>query len=91
MWLEAAGLKAEQFIEVVKNSIIDGQVADWVNKNAHRSDADKAAHRQQVLNHGRQSEELRARLQWRKEQTGMAHRDDIQTFVDFIDADEHRI
>jgi hypothetical protein len=27
----------------------------------------------------------------RKEQAGMAHRDEIQNFVDFIDADEKRI
>jgi len=30
-------------------------------------------------------------LKLRKEQAGLAHRDDIQTFVDFIDADEKRI
>jgi hypothetical protein len=27
----------------------------------------------------------------RKEKAGMAHRDDIQTFIDFIDADEKRL
>lgn len=89
-WLDAAGLTAEEFIAVVKNTLIDGQVADWVSKNVKRSDAEKAAHRDHVLNHGRTGE-LIARLKWRKEQAGLAHRDDIQTFVDFIDADEHRI
>ena len=34
--------------------------------------------------------ELRARLKWRKEQAGMAGREDIQCFFDFIDADEKR-
>jgi hypothetical protein len=34
--------------------------------------------------------EMQARLKMRKENAGMAHRDDIQTFVDFIDADEKR-
>ncbi len=90
-WLEAASLKADDFIAVVKQTVIDGQVADWVRVNVKKSEADKAAHKEKVLNHGRQSEELRARLKWRKEQAGMAQRDDIQTFVDFIDADEHRI
>lgn len=89
-WLKAAGLAAEEFIAVVKNSIIDGQVVDWVNQNVKRTEADKAAHREHVLNHGRTGE-LTARLKWRKEEAGLAHRDDIQTFVDFIDADEHRI
>ena len=35
--------------------------------------------------------EMEARLKMRKEQAGLAHRDDIKTFVDFIDADEKRI
>src|SRR5579863_2818982 len=29
-WLKAAGLSAETFLEVVKNSTTDGEVADWV-------------------------------------------------------------
>jgi hypothetical protein len=91
IWLEAAGIDAPALIEVVKNSITDGQVADWVRLNVKKTDAEKAAHRERVLQHGRQSEELRARLKWRKEQAGMVHRDEIQCFVDFIDADEHRI
>jgi hypothetical protein len=32
-----------------------------------------------------------ARLKMRKEQSGLAHRDDIKTFVDYIDADEKRL
>jgi hypothetical protein len=89
-WLKASGVDAAQFIEVVKNSITDGQVCDWVTKNVHRSDADKAAFRDKILNSGRQPE-LHARLKMRKEQSGLQDRDDIQTFVDYIDADEKRI
>ena len=37
------------------------------------------------------TDELRARLKMRKEQSGLSHRDDIKTFVDYIDADEKRI
>jgi len=33
---------------------------------------------------------MQGRLKWRKEQAGLQHRDDIQTFVAFIDADEKR-
>ncbi len=32
-----------------------------------------------------------ARFKLRKEQSGIAHRDEIKTFVDYIDADEKRI
>jgi hypothetical protein len=90
-WLKAAGLSAEAFLPVVKNSITDGQVADWVAKNVKKSAAEKKAFNEYVLNRGRDDEAMKARLKMRKEEAGLAHRDDIQTFVDFIDADEKRI
>ena len=90
-WLKAAGVSADQFIEVVRNSITDGQVCDWVRKNVKKSDAEKAAFRNHILNRGTDDEEIKARLKMRKEQAGLAHRDDIKVFVDFIDADEKRL
>jgi hypothetical protein len=90
-WLEAAGVDAETFIDVVKNTSTDGQVADWVLANIKKTPEERAAFREKILTHGSQSDELKARLQWRKEEAGLATRDDIQTFVDFIDADEKRI
>ena len=91
-WLKAAGLTAEQFIDAVKNTITDGEVCDWVLKNVKKTDAEKAAHRESVLNYPKAGDEtLQARLKLRKEQAGVAGRDDIQTFVDVIDADEKRI
>jgi hypothetical protein len=66
-------------------------VADWVAKNVRKSEADKAAFRDFVFNRGRDDEAGKARLKMRKEEAGFAQRDDIQTFVDFIDADEKRI
>ena len=42
-WLAAAGVKAEDFIEVVRNSITDGEVCDWVRKNVKRPAAEIAA------------------------------------------------
>lgn len=91
-WLQAAGLTADQFIEVVKNTITDGEVADWVLKHVKKTDTEKAAHRERMLNHGKAGDEaLKARMKMRKEQAGLSHRDDIQTFVDYIDADEKRI
>jgi len=89
-WLKAAGLSADQFIDIVKDSITDGQVFDWVRKNVKKSDTEKAAFRNHVLNRGTEDDEIKARLKMRKEQAGLAHRDDIKVFVDFIDADEKR-
>jgi len=91
-WLEASGVKAEDFIEVVRRSITDGEVCDWVMKNVKKPESARAAHRDKILNHPRKDDqEGQARLKMRKEQSGIAHRDDIQTFVDYIDADEKRI
>ena len=90
-WLQAAGVTAEQFIEVVKASLTDGQVCDWVRQHVKVSDADRAAFNRFVLNRGTEDDPIRARLKWRKEQAGLAHRSDIQTIVDCIDADEKRL
>jgi hypothetical protein len=92
LWLETAGVKAEEFMEVVRNSITDGQVCDWVRLNVQKPDSVKAAHRERMLNSPRKDNpEMQARLKMRKEQAGLASRDDIQSFVDFIDADEKRL
>src|ERR1035438_1177872 len=44
LWLKAAGLTHEQFVAVVKSSITDGEVCDWVRKSVKRTAAEKAAH-----------------------------------------------
>jgi len=89
-WLKAAGVPADMFIQIVKNTITDGQVADWVAKNVKKTDAEKKAFNDFVMNRGRDDEASLARLKMRKEQSGLAHRDDLQTFIDYIDADEKR-
>ena len=92
LWLETAGVKAEEFMEVVRNSITDGQVCDWVRLNVQKPESVKAAHRERMLNSPRKDNpEMQARLKMRKEQAGLGNRDDIQSFVDFIDADEKRL
>ena len=90
-WLKAAGVTAEQMIEVVKNSVTDGQVTDWVAKNVKKSEAEKAAFRDFILKRGTEGGEIGERLKLRKQQAGLEHRDDIQCFVDYIDVDEKRI
>ncbi len=77
-WLEATGLAHEQFVEVVKGTIIDGQVADWVLKNVKKSEMEKAAHRERMLHYPEPGDQaMVARLKMRKEQAGLAHRDDF--------------
>src|ERR1022692_593104 len=91
-WLKAAGVTHEQMIGVVKNSITDGEVCDWLRKNVKRPPAEKAAHWQDILSRPLANDaNAVARLKMRKEQAGIGHRDDITCFVDLIDADEKRI
>lgn len=91
-WLEAAGLKHEDFVQVVAGTITDGEVADWVLKHVKKSDADKAAFREGMFNYPKPGDTaMEERLRLRKEQSGLSHRDDLRTFVDYIDADEKRL
>jgi hypothetical protein len=90
-WLKAAGLTHEQFVEVVRNSITDGEVADWVLKHVHRTEEEKAAHRAGMFNYPAADDaRMQERLALRKKESGLEDRHDIQTFVDYIDADEGR-
>ena len=91
LWLQHAGLTHEQMVEQVRRSITDGEICDWVRRSVKKTAADQAAHLEAMLNYPRPDDEaMCARLQLRKEQSGLAHRDDIRCFVDYIDADEKR-
>lgn len=91
MWLEAAGLTHDSFIDVVRQTICDGQVADWVMKNVKKSEAAKASLAAAMFDYPRADDAAgQERLKMRKSQASLSHRDDIRCFVDFIDADEGR-
>jgi len=90
-WLKAAGVNADQLIRVVQESLADGQVCDWVARNVKKTVEEKATFNNFVLNRGSDDDQARARLEQRKKDLGVAHRSDVRTFVDLIDADEKRI
>ncbi len=91
-WLDRAGVTHAQMVDVVKQSVTDGEVCDWVKHNVKKSGAEKAALLADMLSYPKADDaEGVARLKMRKEQAGLAHRDDIKNFVDFIDADEKRL
>ena len=91
LWLNAAGLTHERMIDVVRNSITDGEVCDWVRQNVEASPAAKAAHREAMLNRPAPDDTAgQERVRQRKAESGLARRDDVTTFVDLIDADEKR-
>jgi hypothetical protein len=92
LWLESAGVDPKAFIEVVRGSITDGQVCDWIREHVKKPESVKAAHRERMLNTPKKDDpEAVARLEMRKAQAGLAARNELQTFVDYIDADEKRI
>jgi hypothetical protein len=92
MWLRTAGVTHEQMIDVVKNSVTDGQVCDWARQNVKRSDAEKRAHAEEMTNRPRPGDaESLQRFTQRKKDFGLTHRNDIKTWVDLNDADEKRI
>lgn len=92
LWLEFAGVDEKKFLEIVRGSITDGEVSDWVLKNVKKPDSVKAEHRQRMMNYPKKDDTAgQDRLKMRKEQSGLAHREDVQCFVDYIDADEKRI
>jgi Domain of unknown function (DUF5069) len=92
MWLKAAGVTHDQFIGVVKQTITDGQVCDWVRQNVKKSLEEKAAHWQDISSRPFAHDPAAcARFKTRMEQSGLTHRTDITTFVDYIDADEKRL
>ena len=78
---------------MVNNTITDGEVADWVRENVEVDEATRDLFNDAVGNYGadESNKELRELLAQRKEEAGMGDRDDVQCFVDFIDADEGRI
>ena len=92
MWLKAAGLTHEAFVAVVKKSITDGEVCDWMRQNVKKTPAEKEASWKDLLSRP-QAEDATAvaRLEMRKQQAGLGDRADIRCFVDMLDADEKRI
>ena len=92
MWLKAAGVTHEQMVEVVKNSITDAEVCDWVHGNVKKSAAEKAAHAQDQLSRPKPDDPAaQERFKMRLKESGLEHRADLKTFVDYIDADEKRL
>ncbi|MEC8987596.1 MAG: DUF5069 domain-containing protein, partial [Verrucomicrobiota bacterium] len=86
-WFKASGVESDTLVEVVKNSITDGQVSDWVKANVRVPDETKAALRDDLLSYGTEGA-LLERLIQRKAESGLQDRDDIRCMFDYIDADE---
>ena len=88
-WFQTSGVEPGTFVSVVKNSITDGQVSDWVKANVSTPDEAKTALRDKLLSYGTEGRLLEL-LNQRKAESGLKDRDDIRCMFDYIDADEGR-
>jgi hypothetical protein len=92
LWLAAAGVTHEQMIEVVRGTITDGEVCDWVRTHIHKNPAEKAAHRAAMVDFPPAGDAAaQAFFEQRKAAYGMANRQDIKNRGDLLDTDEGRI
>ena len=89
-WFEASGITPEALIEVVTNSITDGQISDWIKANVNKSDSEKKTLQNNLLSYGTHGVLLEKLIQ-RKAESGLQDRHDIQCMFQYIDADEGRI
>lgn len=92
LWLKAAGLSHEQMVELVRGSLTDGQVCDWVRRHLVRTEEEKARTAEAILRYPLPGDQAgQERFARRKREYGLAAREDIQTRADLIDADEGRL
>ena len=89
-WFEASGVDPDALIEVVTDSITDGQISDWIKANVNKSDTDKENLQNNLLSYGTHGA-LLERLNQRKAESGLQDRHDIKCMFQYIDADEGRI
>jgi len=92
LWLKAAGVTHEQMIEVVRPTLTDGEVCDWVRLNIKKTPGEKAAHRRFIVEFPNWNDPAEvAFFESRKAVYGLTHRADVRTRADMLDADEGRI
>lgn len=85
---EYFGVSYEQLAERVKSGDTDAQALAWAQANGFtRSACETAWWKHYMLTRGFR-DDMSDRLAQRKEENGWADRHDIQTFLDFIVADE---
>ena len=84
------GVAYSDLAEQVRDGASDEQVLRWaIDHGATRTEEEAAWWRSYMQNRGFR-DDLSQRLKERKQESGMADRDEIQTFMDYIDADEGR-
>jgi hypothetical protein len=84
------GVKYEDAVARVKLGGEDQDILEWCFTTSRKPSAEEIEIWNSYLRKRGWRDEASKRLAERKQEAGFAHRNDIQTFFDFIDADEGR-
>jgi gluconokinase len=84
------GVEYDELSRQIATGASDEEALEWAREHGiQRTDAESAWWRSYMLNRGFR-DDLAERLAQRKVESGLSERDDIQSFMDYIDADEGR-
>jgi len=84
------GVEYPQLVERVRDGDSDEEILDWCFVSGRRPGEEEIGMFNDSLRKRGWRDHLTPRLVQRLQEAGLAHRIDIQTFFDFIDADEGR-
>ncbi len=85
LWIEYPAL-----VERVKKGGTDEEILEWAFSQGRKPSAEEIEIWNDFMRKRGWNDEVTARLQMRKRESGFEGRDEIQTFFDFIDLDEGR-
>ena len=85
LWIEYPAL-----VERVKEGGTDEEILEWAFAQGHQPSAEEIEIWNDFMRKRGWNDESSERLMTRKRESGLEKRDDVQTFFDYIDADEGR-
>ena len=88
--LQLLNVKYPDLIERVKKGGTDAEILEWCFSHGRKPGDEETEVWNDFLRKRGWNDEMSERLVMRKKEIGAADRNDIQTFFDFIDADEGR-
>jgi hypothetical protein len=90
MCVKFLNISYQDLVERVKAGGSDEEILEWCFSNGHRPSENEIHVWNEFMRKAGWNDHLTEKLIFRKQEAGMAERDDIQTMFEFIDADEAR-
>ena len=79
------------FVKLIESGLDDEGIHNWCTTHGYNPSAEEITWWNAYMRNRGFRDDLAEKLVFRKEEAGVADRDDILTFFDFIDADEGRM